>query len=363
MRSSRLSGLRLVPALAVSALAALALAACAPPAELDRPPAPPAAAARALLPPGRSEAVALPDAVAAAAVDTATVTTSDGRLTAARFATPEAARHGFGALADAVDRRAGPTSRSRVAVGALHYMRYAGPGLAGLVWASGPWLFAAEAASPEQLAGLIAASRVGGIEDTGAATWVLIASLAGVAVLLLLIGLLVRRILRSAVVAPAPGVVPVPRDALLARLKALDDPSRPWQVRSAPDADLVVEWKYADAAWWGVMAEQGVRETYRLRLYLDEARHRVGARDEVAAVEWSAGMLPTPRFTVERQGFRGVQLARKKREVAYGFDTPTGGGFGKKLDVRFDLDTLKAPVVATVTQAGWSYVPVLRPWR
>ena len=71
--------------------------------------------------------------------------------------------------------------------------------------------------------------------------------------------------------------------------------------------------------------------------------------------------MGTPSFHFGKSSFRGVQLFKYKREVAYGFDTPAGGGFGKRLDVNFDLNSLKKPVIATVTMAGWSYAPVMRP--
>ena len=108
------------------------------------------------------------------------------------------------------------------------------------------------------------------------------------------------------------------------------------------------------------MAKQGVREIYRLLLYLNGATHRVGALDENAEAEWSAGLMGTPAFHFRKSGFRGVQLFKYQRQIAYGFDTPTGG-FGKKLDVTFDLDALKQPVIAAVTAAGWTYAPVMRP--
>ncbi|MBI5322362.1 hypothetical protein [Bradyrhizobium sp.] len=335
----------------------LVLGACSPPAELARPVTPPDVAARTLLPPGRIEAIKSPPAT-----DGAQVTADGGgRMTALRFASTGDAVLALDALAKRVETRAGISSRSRVAIGSLQYLRYSGGSTFGLAWVSGPWVFSAEAASADRLVDLIAASRVGGVEDKGQLKWFPWV-IAGIVLLSLAVGaLLLRRLLRSQVVAPATGATAVSREKLIARLMALNDPSRPWLVRTGPEADLVVEWKYADATWWGIMAKQGVRETYRLRLYLNEATHRVGALDETSEIEWSGGLMGTPSFRYSKSGFRGVQLFKRKREVAYGFDTPAGGGFGKQLDVNFDLDSLKQPVIAAVTAAGWSYSPVMRP--
>ena len=335
----------------------LVLGGCSPPAELARPVTPPDIAARTLLPPGRVEAITFP-----AAVDGAQVAAEGGgRMTALRFATAESAVLGFGMLAKRVETRPDISFRSRVAIGSLQYLRYSAGATFGLAWVSQSWVFSAEAASAERLVALIAASRAGGVEDAGQLTWLPWLIAAAVVLFLGLGALLLRRFLRSQVIAPAAGAAAVARAELIARLLALNDPSRPWLVRTGPEADLVVEWKYADAAWWGIMAKQGVRETYRLRLYLNEAAHRVGALDEISGIEWSGGLMGTPSFQFSKSSFRGVQLFKYKREVAYGFDTPTGGGFGKHLDVNFDLNSLKHPVIAAVTNAGWSYAPVMRP--
>lgn len=334
----------------------LALCACSPPAELVRPVAPPDATARTLLPSGRVETIDFP-----ASIDGAQVAAEGGgRMIALRFANAADASSGFDVLAKRVDTRSDISFRSSVSIGSLQYVRYSGGSAFGLAWVSGSWVFSAEAASADRLAALIAASGAGGVEDNGQLKWFLWV-MAGIVVLVLaVVALLLRWVLRSQVIAPVAGATAVSREALIARLLALNDPSRPWLVRTGPEADLVVEWKYADAAWWGIMAKRGVREIYRLRLYLDEAAHRVGALDETSEIEWSGGVLGTPAFHVSKSSFRGIQLFKSKREVAYGFDTPTGGGFGKQLDVDFDLDALKQPVIAAVTAAGWSYAPVLR---
>lgn len=335
----------------------LALGACSPPAELVRPVTPPDVAARTLLPPGRIEAISFPPATDGAQV----AANGGGRMTALRFASAGDAVLALGVLAKRAEARPDISSRSRVAIGSLQYLRYSGSQTFGLAWVSGSWVFSTEAASADRLVELIAASRVGGVEDKGQLAWFPWV-IAGVVLLSLGVGaLLLRWLLRSQVVAPAAGATAVSREELIVRLLALNDPSRPWLVRTGPEADLVVEWKYADAAWWGLMARQGVRETYRLRLYLNEAKHRVGALDETSEIEWSGGVMGAPAFHYGRSGFRGVQLFKRKRAVAYGFDTPAGGGFGKQLDVDFDLDSLKQPVVAAVTAAGWSYSPVMRP--
>lgn len=343
----------------LSVLALAVLGACSPPPELQRPPASPEASAQSLLPPGRVAPLNPPGTT-----DGAEATADGGgRMAALRFAKAADAARGYEDLAKRLESRPGLASRSRTSAGDLQFTRYAGPSVAGLLWLSDRWVFAAEAADAERLAALIAASKAGGAVGGGNVGLIWALAGAGVAAFGIVMALVIRQILRSQIVAPAAGVVAVGRDEMLARLMALNDPSRPWQVRLGPEADVVVEWKYADVAWWGVMARQGVREIQRLRLYLDEAQHRVGALDESSSVEWAAGALGAPSLSFTRTGFRGVQLVKRQRTQAYGFDTPAGGGFGKKLDVDFDLDAMKQPVIATVAAAGWTYAPVMRPQR
>ena len=344
-------------------LALSLLTACSPPPELaGRSTTPTTVSARSLMPDGQVD-----DVAAAGAVDTAAVrTASGGRLAALRFATADAAQR---ALADWRDRpglQVDGQSRQSVEAGALRFARYAGAQGHGLAWVSGTWLFTAEAPDGLALAALIGASGAGGPDAVG---WG--ASPPAVAALLLLgVGvatgamiLMGRRLLRRLAVPPAAGLSPLSRDALLQRLLALNAPDRPWLVRPDEKADLVVEWKFADAAWWGILAKSGVRKTYRLRLYLDEPGHRCRALDELGEIDWSAGLLGSPRVTFQQSFFRGVQLLRKERGAAYGFQTATLGNPGKTLDYAFDIDALKRPVIEAVTGAGWSYQPALWPTR
>ena len=338
------------------------LVACSPPDELaGRPTTPPDVAARSLMPPGMAEQVS-----DAAAVDVAVVRTpAGGRFAAYRFATADAARDALAGWRERRLAKSHVSSSESVDVGALHYARYVFGGVHGLGWVSGTWLFTAEAPDAGALAALIAASGAGGV---GAAGWVgsplTIAVVAGLVVIavLLLNYLLMRLLLSRLAAAPAAGVAAVDRTALEQRLLALNAPECPWLVRRDDRADLLVEWKFADAAWWGVLAKSGLRKAYRLRLYFDETGHRCGALDEFGEVDWSAGVLGAPRVYFQRSFFRGVQLMRKERGVAYGFKAPTGGA-GKVLDYSFDINALKRPVIEAVTGAGWTYQPILWPRR
>jgi hypothetical protein len=339
-----------------------ALAACAPPPEIDRPVTPPDARAAELLPPGRA---ADPGAMLKGYADGAAVERAGGeRMAAFRFASPGAAAARFAELERAIAARKNVGSRSSMALGDARYVRHAGAAGNGLAWTSGVWVFAAEAPDAARLAALIGAARAGGLGADAAAGLgaAFLGSLLGTVLLTAAVAwAAIALALRCVTVKPAPGAAPVARSELVARLMALNGPAAPYVVRQEPSGEVVAEWKYADAQWWGVLAKSGVRKAYRLRLGLDERRRDARALDEFGSVEWSAGALTAPTVSYRRTFFRGVVLARYERGVAYGFRTPTGGGAGKAMDYKFDMMALKGPVIETVTAAGWRFRPVL--WR
>ncbi len=347
--------------LSVAGIALVTLAACSPPPELGRPVTPPDARAADLLPPGRSGTAVLPTGF----VDGALVEREGGeRMGAFRFASPGEARIRFAAVERAIASRKDAGSRSAMAFGDARYVRHSRPGVSGLAWTSGVWVFAAEAPNAERLAELIGMSSAGGLgaDSTTFLRTVFPASALGIVLLTLVVtwGAMALA-LHMTTVKPAPGVAPVTRVELVARLLALNGPAAPYGLRQEVSGGIVAEWNYADAAWWGVMAKSSVRKAYRLRLGLDERRREVKAMDEFGEVDWSAGMLTAPKIRYRRTFFRGVALFRYERGVAYGFRTPTGGGAGKVMDYKFDMMELKGPVIETVTAAGWRFRPVL--WR
>lgn len=339
-------------------VALLAVAGCSPPHELvGRPPTVADVTATSLLPPGQLVAVTHSNAV-----DAAGVTTPDGgSFTAVRFAASGEAETQF--VRERDRRLAHPdlVSSSSIAVGNVQYARYATAELSGLVWLSGTWLLVAEARDARMLFDLIAASRAGGMEALPTGLIVGVPVLALVLLVALMFGGL-RLLVRSLAVRPAAGTPMLDREDLVRHLLALNTPDQPWLVRAGPEADLVIEWKFADATWWGVLAKSGVRKIYRLRLYLDARTRRCSALDEFGELEWTVGALGAPRVHFDKRFFRGVQLIRYERGMAYGLRKPFSEP-DKVLDYKFNIDDLKQSVIDAVTTCGWTYQPILWPRR
>lgn len=339
------------------------LASCSPPSEIaDRPETPADAQARSLLPPGDSAAsIAYPNATDAAQSRGA----GERRLIALRFASTAAARNAFSRERD--DRLKDPAVKSSASVDALsvRYVRTTGDEASVLAWVSGVWLFVAEARDGPALATLIASSGAGGISPTSSMQTPAMLTVLFVGAALILVALnsaLIVVVIRRTAVRPAPGTPAVAAAELTRRLLDLNSTQLPWAVRIGPEADIVAEWKYADASWWGVLAKSGMKKSYRLRLFFDEAKRQCSALDEFGELDWSAGLMAAPRIHYSRSFFRGIQLVRRQREVVYGLRTPTGQP-GKVVDYAFDIDEVKQPVIAAVIAAGWTYQPIIWPKR
>jgi hypothetical protein len=88
--------------------------------------------------------------------------------------------------------------------------------------------------------------------------------------------------------------------------------------------------------------------TYRFRLTLDEAAHRVRFRESSSEVVWG---MPPPTFTVERTSQSGTRVTKQRTDVSL-----SGGG-------TLDYGGLRDAVEAATEQAGWEFVfePLGRP--
>lgn len=153
------------------------------------------------------------------------------RISAYKFPSPNAAKAGLRDLARTLQQRQDIQSRSTVAIGRVQYVRYSGKEFAGLAWAGGNWVFRAEAATENAVADMIRTSRIGGLsaeaDDTSARIfpWLLL----GAAILIMaLTQVLIMLILRFLAVPAEPGIPPLPRDDLVAKLQALDRPELPY---------------------------------------------------------------------------------------------------------------------------------------
>jgi len=151
----------------------------------------------------------------------------------------------------------------------------------------------------------------------------------------------------------------VSKEALVNNLLALNDAAKPYHIARGEDTDLVAEWKFVDASWYGILSKSGLRGAYRMNLLLDEARRSVRCYEELGSVTWSAGasgLVPSVHY--QKSFFGGRVLYKKEYGKGYGIKEPGSLKFDKVYDYKFDIDDIRQPLIAAVGGSGWEWVPV-----
>lgn len=187
-------------------------------------------------------------------------------------------------------------------------------------------------------------------------TW---AQLAGTILLVLLVSIwFFKGAAWAGSVAPAQGAASVDADTLRTRLLAVNDAAVPMQVEQLTDGRIAITWRYADARWVDMMNAHRMQRTHRLLLRFDEADRAVRVTEQWALLDaragiggaqlqWRAG-LGINFFQIDHQRVYGLQFNADGK--------PTGDA---SYSYRFNLQELKAPFIAGIVQAGWTWKPVL----
>lgn len=157
---------------------------------------------------------------------------------------------------------------------------------------------------------------------------------------------------------PEENVTAVSRAELEQRLLGLNHEQVPFVVGPGPgDAgDLQAEWRIVDASWYEIFAKAGLEKSHKIHLGIDDGKHEVRALEEAWEVEWRAG-VPNMRLSMQKQ--QGRTLGSKSFGRGYAFKGVNPLSFGEVYDYRFDVSEMKDPIVDTITNAGWSYMPVM----
>lgn len=150
----------------------------------------------------------------------------------------------------------------------------------------------------------------------------------------------------------------VTADGLRQALLALNTPDRPTDVTVRPDGAIEVNWRYADARWFDLMRVHQMKRTQRLVLHPDEATRTVRVREYWSAFDASAGARDLRLNWVTGSG---IQFFAIEHTRVLGVQLDASGRPTSELSraYTFNLQTLKAPFIAAVTQAGWRWQPVV----
>jgi hypothetical protein len=154
-------------------------------------------------------------------------------------------------------------------------------------------------------------------------------------------------------------IPPAIKNDLMNRILALNDPSRPYQIIKSTESDLIAEWKIVDAKWYGVLNRNGLKQAYRAFLLLDEGRHSVRCYEELGSISWTTGVDGArPTVSYSRSFIHGRILYSKEFAKGYGIKQLNPPESGTVYDYKFDINEIRGPIILTVEQNGWEWVPV-----
>ncbi|HAM95714.1 TPA: hypothetical protein DCP13_01980 [Candidatus Azambacteria bacterium] len=152
----------------------------------------------------------------------------------------------------------------------------------------------------------------------------------------------------------------VNKEALKEKILALNSAELPYQITSAKESDLSLEWKIVDAKWYGIFSKEKISKTYRALVLLDDVRKTARYYEELGSVEWHLGTdglwKPSVKYSAEVR--RGRILFQKSWGVQYGIKE--SGKLGKVYEYKFDIGYARDPLKKTVLENNWEFVPVVR---
>ncbi|HEX2099156.1 MAG TPA: hypothetical protein VHF69_00750 [Candidatus Synoicihabitans sp.] len=153
---------------------------------------------------------------------------------------------------------------------------------------------------------------------------------------------------------------PADVDTLRQRLLGTSRGEVPMQVTAAPDGSIEVNWRYADARWFDLMRVHQLRRTQRLVLHLDESSRTVRVREYWSAFDASLG---PQNLRLDWKQATGIQFFALEHKRVFGAQLDASGRPTGELSkaYTFDLQAMKAPMIAAVTESGWRWQPVV--WK
>jgi hypothetical protein len=152
----------------------------------------------------------------------------------------------------------------------------------------------------------------------------------------------------------------VSKETLIMRLLSLNDSSKPYHLLKGEETDLIADWKIVDASWYGIFSKSRLKTVYRALLCVDETRHTVRCFEEYGSVSWTAGTSGlTPVVQFRKSHFSGRILFKKSWGVGYAIKDLKTLKVGKVYEYKFDINEIRDPIIKTVEQCGWEWVPVL----
>lgn len=152
----------------------------------------------------------------------------------------------------------------------------------------------------------------------------------------------------------------VSKEELRTKVMNLNSLDLSFEIKPGQETDFILEWKIADAKWYGIFSKERLKKTYRAFILLDESRKSARYYEEMGEVEWHAGTdgLLKPSIRYREAFFKGRILFQKSYGVQYGLKE--NKTLGKVYEYKFDIGYARDPIKKIVQENGWEFIPVVR---
>ncbi|MFC4299775.1 hypothetical protein ACFO0J_17170 [Castellaniella hirudinis] len=161
---------------------------------------------------------------------------------------------------------------------------------------------------------------------------------------------------------PEPGSPPIPLQDLRQRLQTLNDGAQfPFTITPGKRPDeIIVDWKYADAAWLDLLRLHKITELTRLTIRLDESDHTARVREMQSQFGASAGVGGAGMSFYMQWG--AITFYQTQRETLYGIQIENGRPVPKlSYSYTFDIREMRDPLLKLITANGWTFRCVTLP--
>lgn len=183
--------------------------------------------------------------------------------------------------------------------------------------------------------------------------------------LVLVAWIFIRLVSWSMTFEPAPGSRAINARDLQQRLMVMNDGAEfPFTVTHGKRADeLIVDWKYADAAWFDLLRLHQITSLTRLTIRLDETDHTARVREYQSQFDVSAGAGGLSLSFNAQWG--AVTFYQTSKETVYGIQIENGRPVAKlSYTYEFSIREMRDPLLKLITANGWTFkcVPLPLKW-
>ncbi|MHA3902109.1 hypothetical protein ACTPOE_00660 [Castellaniella sp. WN] len=161
---------------------------------------------------------------------------------------------------------------------------------------------------------------------------------------------------------PAPGSTAISAQDLRQRLLILNDGAEfPFTVTPGKRADeIIVDWKYADAAWLDLLRAHKISELTRLTIRLDESDHTARVRE--MSYQFSASGGAGGAGLSFKMQWGAITFYETLKETVYGIQIENGRPVAKlSYTYGFDIREMRDPLLKLITGNGWTFRCVTLP--